>query len=109
MGGSHWLVINHSMDTDALSPVPCAPLVWSGFLAISPGRQASWWKERSTVFDEICLPVHISVLLHQIQSIGKGDLQGQEEGDSGSGFITGNKQLDLWQLRGQHGNLLASR
>lgn len=39
MGGLYWLVVNRSMDTDALSPYE--PLVWSGFLAVSPGRQAA--------------------------------------------------------------------
>lgn len=64
MGGLRWLFVNHSTDTDALSLDPCVPLVGSGFLAISPGRQAYWWEERSTVSDEICFPAHIGVLLH---------------------------------------------
>lgn len=62
MGGLYWWFVNCSVDTGALSLVLCVPLAWAGFLAISPGRLVSWWKERSTVFDEICFPSHITVL-----------------------------------------------
>lgn len=112
-GQLHWpqvvymgLFVDHSMEKDALSLVPCIPLVWSVLLARSPGRRASWQEERS-VFDEICLPAHVSVPLHHIQAGGIMDLQGQEEESSSSTFITRHRHLGLWQLRGQHVNLLA--
>lgn len=101
------LFVDHSMETDALSLVPCVPLVWSVLLARPPGRRASWQEERYSVFDEICLPAHVSVPLQHIQAVGIMDLQGQEEESSGSTFITRHRHVGLWQLRGQHVNLLA--
>lgn len=91
MGGLHWLFVNCRTDKDALSSLSCTPLVWSRCLEIFPGRPVFWWKESTIVTDEIWLLAHVSVLLHQIQSIGKGDLQEQEEGGGGSGFLTADK------------------
>lgn len=81
--------------------------LWSGQVFSNFSRNTSvlverklsclWWDLASS---------YMIVLLHQIQSIGKGDLQEQEEG-GGSGFMTENKQLGLWWLRGQHGHLLS--
>lgn len=65
------------------------------------------FSRKTIVTDEIWLPAHICVFLHQTQSIGKGDLQEQEEEGGGRGFLTENKQLGLSWLRGQHGHLLA--